>query len=576
MAETMPTLPPATSPVVVSPSASAAIEHLLGNAAPAGDLVALNARRARRIHRGIVAGGILAVALIGLTATLLLVRPELPHPANPLVAAMAITVATAVLLAVPILALTTARARRRSVALTPDVAAWAIASELGALPNGADVPRPRRPAVLDRAELVAVTETALANRDLVGGDVALLVLEVLDSAAIESQLGVEAAAEIAHHTLRRLRAWLPPQDGVAQLGETTFAVLLEGLGEEGAGPQVTRITALLNEPMRCADSFVTVSFAAGLAPADERCGAFELLHLATLAATDAVRDGTPATSGETFEPVAPQADWFAESLHSSGRDHLTRTALRDRRLHASFRRVIALDGSGRTLALRTRARWSTDRPIEESAEAIDLHLIERGLDALSAWTAAGFDTGRLSLPLSAASLARPDLPALVAAALDRHRLPGTALTAEIEVITACDPEAILGTLTALRELGVDLLLTGVANLPAGLAMLDSLAATGVSLHRSLVEQLFAGTGAPDAPDAPDGADSANSAAADVIAVLHDRDVLVIGEDVQDPSWLPGLFGAGVDAAWGPAIGSPCRARDISAQFGRDEPPVTRR
>lgn len=416
----------------------------------------------------------------------------------------------------------------------------------------------------DQADLIAACDAALANRDLVGGDIALAVFELVDADTIVDRLGPDAVDDVSRQTVRRLRAWLPPQDTVARLSATTFAVLLEGLGDEGPGPQLRRLQALLAEPMTSGQGLGAVDFAVGLALRQDGSTGAELV-LEALRATTRDEPGPPTVVAQTEAGGDARLEQAARALAE---------ALRSGTVQAVFRPVLRLDDPTRMAAIQVLPRWSRSRgtdpgttfdPERIAALAADTglgaelrrQLTERGLDAVSSWYAAGFAVGRLALRLDQDALADPELANLLTDHVERRHLPTGCLVVEVGAADLSDAALARPVLTALRGRGIEIVVAGVVAPQAALGLLTSLPISGISLHRALVDQLTGGSSQT--------ADTARKA----VAEARRRGLRVIAEGVSSLDQLRRLPEYGVDAAWGSAVAPATRARDISARLSAE-------
>ena len=508
----------------------------------------------------VLAAGALSGAL--LAAVLALGQPV--GTGNGLVVVLGLTLALALATAAPIILGTarSVRTARREQEDAQDVAAHHRAGT-GTNPLASAASTGTR-MLGDRADLIAACDAALANRDVVGGDVALLVLDLVGLDAVQEGLGPSGLDDVARQTLRRLRAWLPPQDSVAQLGATTFAVLLEGLGQEGPGPQTARLTALLGEPMTSAGRYAEVEFAVGVAPAEvEDDGTRLLLEALRATAADAARRGAPVELAPAGPPSRGRTGQGLLDVELTRTAQELRTALRGGGLQAAFRPIVRLDDPERIIAIQALPRWSGPGGLDLTAGQLDAlaahvdmtaeldrQLLERGLDAVASWYAAGFAVGRLAVRFGQDHLVDAALPGQVASHLARRQLPGTCLVAEVDAAAVSDAAAAAAVLEALRGQGIEVVLTGVVAPHAALGLLHLLPLSGISLHRALVARLVGGS----------------SAAIATLTEARHEGLRVIAEDVATAAQLGTLRACGVDAAWGTAVAGPARARDISTRL----------
>jgi diguanylate cyclase (GGDEF)-like protein len=100
----------------------------------------------------------------------------------------------------------------------------------------------------NRANLLRRITQGLALGDVIGGPLALFVLEIDRFTVVTDTLGPASGDEVLRQVARRLRAAMPAEDLVARIGARRFAVLVEGVGPEGCSGMARRMTALPEDP----------------------------------------------------------------------------------------------------------------------------------------------------------------------------------------------------------------------------------------------------------------------------------------------------------------------------------------
>ncbi len=489
---------------------------------------------------------------------------------------LGLTGALTILVAVPVLALAR-RTNRRSVAVTElaerIAAAWTSVGRRG---RHAGAPGADPDAAQQRAHLIARCDSALARRDVVGGEVALLVLDVAHPEQVLTALGTSGPADVARQTVRRLRAWLPAQDTVAQLGPSSFAVLTEGVGLGGAEGHATRFASLLAEPMSSGVRMTTVAYVIGIAVSDAELTTGEVLLRAAQEAGLHAATLTDTGEGSRTAWRSYDRDQHAGAMVAGALEIELREALRAQRIQAAFQPIVRLGEQPEqdaTIAMQALPRWTridgSDVPMDRLVSAAEemglagvlgMQVIDCGLDAVSAWYAAGFPIGRLAVRLTAAQLADPDLPATVLGHLGRRGLPPTALVVTVDAATVSDGAQVRPALTQLRAQGAEVILTGVVEPSAATGLLRTLPLSGISLHRRVTE---------DMPTHP-------VPAAAAVALCRRMGLRCLADGVTTPEELDAARRLGIDAVSGPLVGRPARAREISTRFStRTRTPVGR-
>jgi EAL domain-containing protein (putative c-di-GMP-specific phosphodiesterase class I) len=157
----------------------------------------------------------------------------------------------------------------------------------------------------------------------------------------------------------------------------------------------------------------------------------------------------------------------------------------------------------------------------------------------------------VSVNVAVADLLDDDLPAQVAAALEHHQLPPTALVIEVtESSVLSDPVRIHNVLARLAELGVCVSLDDFGTGFSSLAHLKSLPVGEIKIDRSFVTQM-----ASDAADA--------AIVHTTIQLAHRLGKRVVAEGVEDQSTWRQLAAAGCHVVQGEALSRPLPAQKLA-------------
>jgi predicted signal transduction protein with EAL and GGDEF domain len=280
---------------------------------------------------------------------------------------------------------------------------------------------------------------------------------------------------------------------VARLGGDEFAVLVEGVTDDG---QVVagQLTDSLLEPLVVDQDRLHLSGSIGIALAPEHATTVgDLLKRADIAMYVA-KNGPDAVA--VYRPEIDGHDPAVLSLMGELRDAITTGEVA-----VGVEPVLDLL-TGQLASAEALLRWyhptrGTLLPSAFLAAAerngLIIPLTERVLDlavgACARWQEAGLHIG-ISVNISARSLMDQRLPATVAAALERHRLPAHLLTLEItESIVIGDAGRAVALLDELRGLGVRLSLDDFGTGYSSLSYLKRFPVDAVKVDRAFVDGL---------------------------------------------------------------------------------------
>lgn len=309
---------------------------------------------------------------------------------------------------------------------------------------------------------------------------------------VNDSVGHEAGDELIRHCAHMLRTTTRPDDVVARFGGDEFVVAASGLSDDAEAMEIAeRIRDALAEGIVIAGRRIATGASIGVATwsgdssphgaGDPASAAAELVDRADTAMYRAKRRGRGRC--ERFDPdsepsreARPEILGALEILLGPSNPPTVRTGTRTGtavpdpgRLEVDFDEIRA-PGTPRRHGLCARARW-----ISSSGDAIggdDLTdvLTRSGLDgALGLWlvdaAVAGFaslpgprhDLGDLEIPLSGATVQRPDLVEAVTTALERHQIDASRIVMRVLASTLTDPDADQRrNLASMRRLGIRL------------------------------------------------------------------------------------------------------------------------
>ena len=389
---------------------------------------------------------------------------------------------------------------------------------------------------------------------------AVLFLDLDRFKIVNDSLGHMAGNELLKEVAQRLRACVRPRDLVARLGGDEFAVLLEDVGDSDAGLQLARrVLDSLGEPMLINGTEVMPGASIGITFSDLGYRTVdEVLRDADLAMYEAKAGGRGRVAlfdGSMHEKVAERLALEADLRHAIGEGQLS----------VHFQPIYRLEPY-RLHVFEALARWShpTRGPInpavfiglaEESGhiEALTDWVIDHSLAQLAVWRRLpGSEDLGVHVNISGRDLARVDLAIKVQQALQRHGVPGSALTLEITETTLMGRlDVALQTMGSLRELGVGFSIDDFGTGYSSLAYLGALPIESLKIDRSFVMGLH---------------QTAQNVEI-VRAVLNLGQSLgrtVVAEGIETPEQLATLRELGVPFGQGYLLSRPLRAEQAQA------------
>jgi diguanylate cyclase (GGDEF)-like protein len=435
----------------------------------------------------------------------------------------------------------------REVRSYNEVREQARTDELTGLPN--------RRALLERATAVLATASSRSPA-------ALLLLDLDGFKEVNDGLGHSAGDELLRQVGPRLRGGLRPGDLLARLGGDEFAVLLPGTGLDDAQACAAVLRELLLQPFTVEGIRLHIGVSIGVSTAPvPAANVTELLRCADVAMYDA------KTGREGVHVYVPDP-------HGGTGDRLRtmeelRTALDRGELRVYLQPQVDL-ASGTVAGTEALVRWQHPTrgllcpgdllPAAEQAglmRQLTDTVLELALTAAARWWPAY--QVPVSVNLSAANVTDLDLPAKVADALARHRLPPEALTLElVEDTLMADPERGRTVLGDLRRLGVRTSIDDYGTGYSSLAYLRHLPADELKLDRSLTADV-------------DRDPRAAAIVKHTVALAHDLGLRLVAEGVEDAVTGLVLARLGCDVAQGFAIARPLPEEEFLGWLATPQP-----
>jgi diguanylate cyclase (GGDEF)-like protein len=426
---------------------------------------------------------------------------------------------------------------------------------------------------------LAVTDslTGLANRPslqehldeaLQAGECAVLLLDLDRFKAVNDTLGHLVGDRLLVELGTRLTGFGVDGRTVGRLGGDEFLMVLPGADLGAAERVAERVMAAIAEPVHLGGQTAAMSTRAsvGIAATRGRLGldANELYREADIALYAAKEAGRGRTA-------AYDVGLEARTGERASVEAALRTALEHGAVQPMYQPIIEL-GSGpaedRLVGCEALARLSRDpgapQPDAFVAVAEDTGLIAALDEAVFARSVteilvpdrARSGTLSLAVNLSPRSLQVPGLADRLVPALDRWGLDGSALRIEITESSLAEPTPVLlGTLTALRELGAEVGLDDFGTGYSALSYLQRFDLDFLKVDRSFVARV--------------GHDAkARAVVRALVDLAHAHDLFVVAEGVETTEQLEIIRELGCDRAQGFLLGRPMPAADLLGYTAR--------
>lgn len=366
---------------------------------------------------------------------------------------------------------------------------------------------------------------------------------------VNDTLGHSAGDDLLVQVADRLTAQMRETDTLARLSGDEFAIVLEGIEDEGIIEQLgPRLLSIFDEPFVLGESTATVRPSIGIAFDEDGNSEPEgLLRSADLAMYAAKRD--------------PDHEWIARIGDGNGSSLELQAALREAIEHDTlelhYQPLVAID-DGRPVALEALLRWEHPElgqvaPPEILAIAqqgnfgpdLTRWVVRTALAQSRPWVQRGFKDLRLCLNLSDDELTAPGLGDIIAHAVREAGAHASALQLEFgsRVLRRHADK-----LAALRAAGAIIAIDGFGIDPVSLPLLARAPIDALKIARPLIDSLGEGDG---------------DAAAEAILGMGGRlGLQVSAEGIENEAQVVRLREMGCETIQGFYVGRPLPAHEV--------------
>lgn len=351
----------------------------------------------------------------------------------------------------------------------------------------------------NRALFMNRLEQALARLDRRRGPIAVLFVDLDNFKYVNDSLSHEAGDRLLVEAGERLKECVRPEDTVSRFGGDEFAVLLEGIADlSGASRVAERITEALTAPFNLEGREVFVGTSMGIAPATKAPDEpGDLLRNADMALYRAKEKGKARY--EFFDESIG-----AEALKRLELEGALRKALQHEEFRIHYQPKISVS-ENKIVSLEALVRWEhPERGLLEPDEFLPLAEETSLIVPLGEWVLdevcrqgwewqerfADRPPPRVCTNISARQFFQTDLAGRVNESLRKSGLRARGLSLEIaESVLMEDVEDNVEKLTALKELGINIVIDDFGTAYSALSKLKNFPLNILKIDRSLTVKL---------------------------------------------------------------------------------------
>ncbi len=375
---------------------------------------------------------------------------------------------------------------------------------------------------------------------------------------VNDSLGHRAGDELLTVVSERLTRLVRGRDTVARLGGDEFAVLLDGVSSEEIAMRIAdRIVAAMREPVEIAGRQIALSVSVGMAFAQQRKSAEQLLSEADVAMYEAKARGK--SRWETFE-----ASMQSKTLERLDLANAFRGSLENNEFHLQYQPQYSVADGGLE-GFEALLRWQHPTrglvpparfiPLaEETGFVIPLGrwVLERSCQMAASWAGTAPHL-TIAVNLSGRQLEDPNLADDVRTTLALTGLAPERLVLEVtESSLLADSEDTVATIAGLKDIGVNIALDDFGTGYSSLSYLRRLPLDVLKIDKSFVDPLGVG---------------GSQEAALVATIIDFASVLglrTVAEGVEEESQLEALRGLGCTSVQGFLLSRPVDAGVVAA------------
>ncbi len=376
---------------------------------------------------------------------------------------------------------------------------------------------------------------------------ALLALDVPRIAEIKASMGFGAGDTLAMALAARLREACGPNEALAHLGDTEFALMVElgadaTVSRDAVHQRALALQQAVQAPVRlgATDAFPLCVIGIALFPSDGETPD------ALLEAAQTARLDVAGGAGLAF--FRPETN--IRAMREMRVEAALRLAIQRAELSLHYQPQVCL-ASGAILGAEALLRWTSADlgavtptefiPVAERAGligAIGEWVMRRACEQIAAWRAAGLPAVRVGINLSPAQLQRPDLAGHLQALLAETGVPPSCLGVELtESMLMDDVDGAAAVLRGIKDIGVEISLDDFGTGYSSLSSLSRLPIDVVKVDRSFVHDVTAATLAVSVTRA-------------IISMAHGLQMKVLAEGVETEGQLSLLASQGCDQIQG--------------------------